>query len=1004
MLVLHAGFRAPHLLLWGESSLLKEMRRKERPAHPFDAGPLRLAEALGAIGIEISRKDFRTEEVWLPSTAQEPALSSPLIAERLEKQPTKIAPWKVTIVALPPAAAIELLCFCASKELLQPGTVIGADLAYWAAALRWAGSLLTRQHFLPDLTQEDGEFRARWQAAYMGRDDDLRCKLAVAMPPAARALTPDLAADTLLRAFLDTVIDEQVRSSLAVRRQSGGELHDRWLAALHSADGKLSGPKTELQTLERQLREWRRPIAAVSTAPFRLCFRLEEPEERNDKAPWQVRYLLQARHDPSLLVPAENVWTAKGTKSAVWRQPGFRAQEHLLFSLGQASGICPRIAESLQSPAPSGYEVDTAGAFDFLNTKAKSLEEAGFGVMVPSWWSRGGTKARLTVSASVKSPFQKKGILSLETLLDFQWEVSIGGEKITLAELRALAAWKTPLVKFRGQWVQISAEEIQAALEFWKKQKSQMTAREAVHMGLGATQPNGPIEFAGISAEGWLNELFEKLEGRTPFEEIQPPEGLQAKLRQYQIRGYSWLAFVRHWGFGACLADDMGLGKTVQTLSLIQRDRQSGVNHPVLVLCPTSVVGNWQREAARFTPELSVLMHHGVSRAKGDKFIKNASQQAIVISSYALLYRDFEHLKEVPWAGIVLDEAQNIKNPETKQSAAARALRAEYRIALTGTPVENTIGDLWSIMEFLNPGLLGTRAEFKRRFFLPIQSNSDQQAADRLKKLTGPFILRRVKTDPSVVTDLPKKLEMKVFCTLTKEQASLYAAVVNDSMEAIESAEGIGRKGLVLSTLMRLKQVCNHPAQFLRDRSPLPNRSGKLARLTEMIEEAVSVEDRVLIFSQFAEMGQMIQQHLQETFAREALFLHGGIAKKRRDQMVERFQEEQDGPPFFILSLKAGGTGLNLTRANHVFHFDRWWNPAVENQATDRAFRLGQKKNVQVHKFICAGTLEEKIDEMIESKKGIAAKVVGTGEGWLTELSTSQLKDLFTLRKTAVAE
>lgn len=1004
MLILHAGFRAPHLLLWAESSISEGNRGR---VHSWDAGALPLAETLAHFEIRISHRDFQATEIWLPSTNKAPVPSSPLIAEKPDSQSTKIASWQVTTAALPPTSATKLLSACTDKEVLQPGTVAGADLAYWAAALRWAVTLLIRQQFLPDLLREDSEFVGRWRAAYTGRDDERRCQLAAAMPSAARALTPDTAADTLLRAFIDTAIDEQVRRPGPMPQlSSSGGLHNRWLAGLHSADGKVSGAKAELQALERQLQDWRRPITVISNAPYRLCFRLEEPdpEESDAATPWQVRYLLQARHDPSLLIPAASVWTAKGIKSPIWKQAGFQPREHLLFSLGQASGICPRIAESLQSPTPDGYQVDSAGAYDFLTAKARALEEAGFGVMLPAWWSSGGTKARLTVNASVKSPFQRKGILSLDTLLNFEWEISIGGEKVTLAELRALAAWKAPLVKFRGQWVQMSAEEIQAALELWKKKKGQMTAREAVHMGLGAARPAGPIEFAGISADGWLGELIEKLEGRTPFEEIPPPEGLEATLRPYQVRGYSWLAFVRQWGLGACLADDMGLGKTVQTLSLIQCDRREGIKYPVLVLCPTSVVGNWQKEASRFTPELSVLIHHGVSRAKGDAFIRTASQQALVISSYALLYRDFEHLKEVPWAGIVLDEAQNIKNPETKQAAAARALRADYRIALTGTPVENTVGDLWSLMEFLNPGLLGTRADFKRRFYLPIQGDHDPQASDRLKKLTGPFILRRLKTDPSIISDLPQKLEMKVFCTLTKEQASLYAAVVNESMKAIESTEGIERKGLVLSTLSRLKQVCNHPAHFLRDNSPLPGRSGKLVRLTEMVEEAISVDDRILIFSQYAEMGKMLQRHLQETFAREALFLYGGVPKKQRDRMVERFQAEPNGPSFFILSLKAGGTGLNLTRANHVFHFDRWWNPAVENQATDRAFRLGQKKNVQVHKFVCVGTLEEKIDEMIEGKKGIAAKVVGTGEGWLTELSTSQLKDLFTLQKTAVAE
>ncbi|HQN18132.1 MAG TPA: DEAD/DEAH box helicase, partial [Syntrophobacteraceae bacterium] len=361
-------------------------------------------------------------------------------------------------------------------------------------------------------------------------------------------------------------------------------------------------------------------------------------------------------------------------------------------------------------------------------------------------------------------------------------------------------------------------------------------------------------------------------------------------------------------------------------------------------------------------------------------------------------------LKGVPWAGVVLDEAQNIKNPETKQAKAARALNAGYRIALTGTPVENNVGDLWSIMEFLNPGFLGSQSEFRRSFFIPIQANRDREATERLKRITGPFVLRRLKTDRAIIADLPDKMEMKVFCTLTKEQASLYEAVVNEVAEALDASKGIQRKGIVLAALSKLKQVCNHPAQFLGDNSSIPNRSGKLARLSEMIEEILDNGERTLVFTQFTEMGAILRSHLQDSFGREVLFLHGGVSKTQRDRMVERFQAEEKAPGLFILSLKAGGTGLNLTRANHVFHFDRWWNPAVENQATDRAFRIGQVKNVQVHKFVCAGTLEERIDEMIEKKKEISEGVVGAGEAWLTELSTTELKELFALGKDAVAE
>jgi SNF2 family DNA or RNA helicase len=552
----------------------------------------------------------------------------------------------------------------------------------------------------------------------------------------------------------------------------------------------------------------------------------------------------------------------------------------------------------------------------------------------------------------------------------------------------------------------LTAEEIQAALDFWKqKDEQETTVRDVVRMALGAAKAPGAIDFAGVRADGWVADFLDRLEGRGAVEDLPPPPDFHGQLRPYQGRGYSWLAFLGQWGLGACLADDMGLGKTVQTLALIQREWKPEGGQPWLLICPTSVVGNWQKEAARFTPGLPVLVHHGLKRVRGEGFRKAAAASALVLSSYSLLHRDREALAKVPWAGVILDEAQNIKNPETKQAQAARALPGDVKIALTGTPVENHVGDLWSIMEFLNPGFLGSQASFKRNFFVPIQAHRDAEAVEQLRRLTGPFVLRRLKTDKSVIADLPEKMEMKVYCTLTKEQASLYEAVVRDAGKAMDAADGIQWKGVVLATLSKLKQVCNHPAHFLGDNSSLPGRSGKLARLTEMLEEVLEAGDRALVFTQFSEMGGMIQRHLQETYGREVPFLHGEVSKARRDEMVERFQKGgEQGPRIFVLSLKAGGTGLNLTAANHVFHFDRWWNPAVENQATDRAFRIGQTKDVQVHKFLCVGTLEERIDDMIENKQALAGSVVGTGEAWLTELSTAELKELFALRKEAVAE
>jgi SNF2 family DNA or RNA helicase len=972
--------------------------------------------------------------VWLPTKGDRPVPSSPLVAEAPDSGGSPaLSPWTITILPLSSEDAIGLLCTSAGKQTLAPGVIVGRDLAFCARVMRFAAALVARQQYLPSLESRDGDCRAVWEPVITGEDWQRLTALASAMPPACRALSseaeagaPDSAPLTVLLAFLAAMVDHLVRAAgpevpgtvpgSPRRRRKTGEfasLHDQWLHALRSPDGSMDGTAAELEELARQVQAWRHPIAVAASSPLRLCFRLEEPVDGVEvgvrrpataRDSWYVHYLLQPRDDPSLLVPVRDAWKPMGRTAPVLGRWDGSIHEYLLSSLGQAAGLCPDIERSLKTAKPGGYALDASGAHGFLTGRAALLEQAGFGVMLPAWWTRKGTKVRLAVQARVKSPkMQGGGGLSLEEIVRFDWEVALGDETLTREELEALARMKAPLVKVRGQWVEMSADEIRAALEFWRKQPSQTaTVQQVIQMSLGVTDRVRGLDFKGVTATGWVGVLLDRLEGRSPFAEIQPPAQFAGTLRPYQVRGYSWLAFLREWGFGACLADDMGLGKTVQTLAMIQRDWEVDGKGPVLLICPTSVVNNWQKEAARFTPGLPVMVHHGVGRKKGAAFAQEVEKQAIVLSTYTLLHRDLVHLQEIAWGGVILDEAQNVKNPETKQAKAARSLPAGYRAALTGTPVENNVGDLWSIMEFLNPGLLGSQAEFKRRFFIPIQAEQDPAAAARLKRLTGPFVLRRLKTDKSIIADLPEKMEMKVFCTLTKEQASLYEAVARDAERTLDAADGIQRKGVVLATLSKLKQVCNHPAQFLGDNSSIPGRSGKLARLTEMLEEVLSVGERALVFSQFAEMGTILQRHLQETFGREVLFLHGGVPKGQRDRMVERFQSEDAGPPIFLLSLKAGGTGLNLTRASHVFHFDRWWNPAVENQATDRAFRIGQTRNVQVHKFVCAGTLEEQIDGMIERKQAVAETVVGTGEGWLTEMSNQELKHIFALRREAV--
>ncbi|MEO1802099.1 MAG: SNF2-related protein [Cyanobacteria bacterium J06629_2] len=461
------------------------------------------------------------------------------------------------------------------------------------------------------------------------------------------------------------------------------------------------------------------------------------------------------------------------------------------------------------------------------------------------------------------------------------------------------------------------------------------------------------------------------------------------------------------------VANNIVCHNTVQLIGfLLNLKQQKLLKQPTLLVCPTSVINNWEREVKKFAPKLKAMIHHGNSREQGKTFAKTVKDQQLVITSYSLVHRDQKTLSTVDWQGIVLDEAQNIKNPTAKQSQAVREIPAGFRIALTGTPVENRLTELWSILDFLNPGFLGNRNFFQKRFAVPIEKYGDRESLNILRSLTQPFILRRLKTDKNIIQDLPEKQEMNVFCGLSAEQAELYQQLVDNSLEEIEDSDGIKRRGLILTLLLRLKQLCNHPElldknsnkKIIVKADDFSDRSGKLLRLEEMLEEIVDEGDRSLIFTQFSEWGKMLKPYLSDKLKEEVMFLYGATPREARQEMVDRFQNEPNGPKIFILSLKAGGTGLNLTRANHVFHVDRWWNPAVENQATDRAFRIGQKRNVQVHKFVCTGTLEERINDIIESKKELAEQTVNAGEQWLTDLDTGSLRNLLLLDRDAVID
>ncbi len=1008
MLVLHTAQFEDGLFLWGEDSA----PRQDQPNTHRHPGCAEIDLLLEAIDLP-SHGDMAGEAtVWLPSRGNAPIPSSPLAGDlpRSRARP-RIQPWRVSVVRLDAAAAALFLERCQDRPVLKPGVALGPEIAYWYRAHLFGLSLATRQQYLPSMAGHGDRLIAAWKPVFIGDDAHRLSQLAQLMPSSARAMTdasaaqpPAPAASTVLRAFLDGTVDHLVRGALTADPESGrfDSAHDAWLHALSSADGIVNAPPAQLQQLRQQVAEWHRPIAAASNSPYRLCLRLEEPPEpvEDDGAPaivqgdWYLRYLLQPHDDHSLLLSAETIWNRRRKDN---RNPDFNPREFLLSALAQASILCPPIAESLHGKPPAGQKLPTERAHHFLDAEATALQQAGFGVLLPAWWTRRGTRARPSIKARVRTPaMQGGGHVNLSTMLDLDVEVALGDQAITPEELAELAELKAPLVRLRGQWVEINADEIREAADFWRN-KQQVSLREAIHIGLDADD-RADGDNVSLQADDWIARLMEQLGQKAPVETPDAPEAFQGSLRPYQETGYAWLTFLRRWGLGACLADDMGLGKTVQALATLQLDHQEGNHRPNLLVCPTSLMYNWQREAAKFTPDLGVMLHHGPGRKRDAAFRRAAADHQIVVTSYGTMLRDARSLNGVRWRAVILDEAQNIKNPLARQARAARDLPADYRVALTGTPVENHVGDLWSIMEFLNPGLLGTQAQFRRNYFVPIQANHDEAAASRLQKATGPFILRRVKTDRSIIDDLPDKRETRQYCNMTREQVTLYEAVLREAETRMEEPEGIQRRGSILDTLTKLKQVCNHPRQLLADNSTIAGRSGKLERLHQLLDEIIPNSDRALVFSQFAEMGAIIQQHVQENFGIETPFLHGGVSRRVRDRMVERFQNDPHGPQVFVLSLRAGGSGLNLPRANHVIHYDRWWNPAVENQATDRAFRIGQTKDVHVHKLICAGTLEDHIDALIEAKGETVQRVVGSkSERWLTELSNAELRDVLAL-------
>ena len=1027
MLALHAAWSPDRgVCLWAEDPA-RDARgtsraRGARP-HPFAADHEQLravAAALAATGAE-GQAVLHLPSTGGPDAADRAPLASPRLgvdgavrtsdvsdAPSLTSGSVSLAPWTVPVLELDAGALLR------SEPL--PGE--GAELEVLRALGRFAADLVTRGRVLPAPDPDHEEHALGWRPVLQGPDLVAADAFAAALPPAVRAEAldgrplrdgagPD-PADVVSEA-LAAFVDAEARHRLADETVPPDLL-----------DAAATG------ALDTGLARWE-VVGAPHAGPARGTFRLTEiavdhlGHAVEGEPRWWLEFSLQSAQDASLRVTAESIWRDAGALRRWLDDPS----ELLLAELGRAARLYPELSDALRVPRPTGMELDREGTHHFLLAVAADLDRAGFGVLLPTWWSK---PARLGLTANAEGGATPDGVVAIpgrlrrEELVEFSWRLTVDGDSLSDEEMRALVHAKAPLVNLRGHWVALDQDRLRAGLEFLDRAPTTSTVGDVI--ALHATYHDdlppewaAPLPVEDITAGGALGDLLSGA-AESHLALLDDPPALEATLRPYQRRGVSWLAFLAGLRVGGVLADDMGLGKTLQVLALEAHERYGsdgdagGPGRPTLLVAPTSVVGTWQREAARFVPGLRVAVHHGAGRDKGDLTTMLADAD-LVVTSYGTLTRDVTELSRHTWHRLVLDEAQLVKNNRSRAARAVRTIDAGHRLALTGTPMENRLAELWSIMDAVNPGLLGTVTAFRDRYAVPIERHGRSDVAKRLQTAIRPFLLRRVKTDPTVVDDLPEKIETIERCPLTAEQASLYQVVVDEMTETLHDLEtagkqGIERRGRVLAALTKLKQVCDHPALLLHDGSALGRRSGKLARVEEIVAEILAAGEKALLFTQFTEFGDMLAPHLAARFGVEVLWLHGGTSRRARDRMVETFQDPSgEGPPLFLLSLKAGGTGLTLTEAQHVIHLDRWWNPAVEDQATDRAFRIGQKRTVGVRKLVCGGTVEERIDDLIAGKRVLAGQVIGDGgddPDWLTGLSADELRRVVALDDSARAD
>jgi superfamily II DNA or RNA helicase len=878
--------------------------------------------------------------------------------------------------ALGPGDALALL-------LDLPDAGVHPSLAAWAAVARRALQLLGEGRLYPALTPDT---YTTWRFGPPGargkRDLDA---LAAALPPYAHNLPAPPTDDRIVRIAEPTVLVREFCDALADA-----------LPRTPSADWAVPGnPYADRATAPHpRLAGWAAEAAAERAARVSAELRVEPPA--GQRRTFQAVLQLRTTADPSLVLDAAELWA---DPHHAQRLLGPHAEAEALLALRRAARAWQPLTRLLAEAAPSTLRLDDAEAMELLGDAPDALRTVGVRVH----WPRELVKAlqtRAEIGAATAPGATVDTLLGRDALLDFSWHVALGGDKLTEDELDLLAEARRPLVRLRDQWV-VADPKLVARLK--RRRSRELAPLDALQAVL-----TGEVEWDGervaVEAAGAFAELVARLrdpEGRAP---VRVPEGLTATLRGYQQRGLAWLADMTRLTLGGILADDMGLGKTITLLALhLHRQEQPDTAGPTLVVCPASLLGNWQREATRFTPAVPVRRYHG-----GERTLDHLAKDELVLVTYGVLRRDRERLAAIPWSLVAADEAQHVKNPYATTARELRALPARARVALTGTPVENNLSELWALLDWTTPGLLGPLSAFRDHFAKAIErgalgtdgdeetAGQARQAAERLTRLTRPFLLRRRKSDPGIAPELPAKTETDHPVALTREQAALYQAQVRETMALIEKADGITRRGLVLKLLTALKQICNHPAHYLRETGPLPDRSGKLELLDELLDTLVAEDESALVFTQYTQMGRLLQRHFASRGV-QARYLHGATPVPRREEMVAAFQQGEF--PVFLLSLKAAGTGLNLTRATHVIHYDRWWNPAVEDQATDRAYRIGQDRPVQVHRLTTQGTVEDKVARLLGAKRALADQVIASGEAALTELSDADLAELVALTK-----